>query len=100
MIWGSGTLGNPGVRARLLLAFFGISAFAVLAAGAGIYAFRLVGQRIVLVDARVPPTLTSSNCRARPNALSRRPRGPRCSRPPNGQGATNELGNSMPKLTG
>ncbi len=59
MIWGSGTLGNPGVRARLLLAFFGISAFAVLAAGAGIYAFRLVGQRIVLVDARVPPTLTS-----------------------------------------
>ena len=59
MIWGMGTRWNPGVRARLLLAFFGISAFAVLAAAAGIYAFRLVGQRIVLVDARVPPTLTS-----------------------------------------
>ena len=59
MIGGMGTRWNPGVRARLLLAFFGISAFAVLAAAAGIYAFRLVGQRIVLVDARVPPTLTS-----------------------------------------
>ncbi|MDE2379540.1 MAG: guanylyl cyclase, partial [Bradyrhizobium sp.] len=47
------------MRARLLLAFFGISAFAVLAAAAGIYAFRHVGQRIALVDASVPPTLTS-----------------------------------------
>ena len=35
---------NLGVRARLLLAFFGISAFAVLAAAAGIYAFRQVGD--------------------------------------------------------
>lgn len=59
MIWRLGTRWNPGVRARLLLAFFGISAFAVLAAAAGIYAFRHVGQRIALVDARVPPTLTS-----------------------------------------
>lgn len=59
MIGGLGTRWNPGVRARLLLAFFGISAFAVLAAAAGIYAFRHVGQRIALVDARVPPTLTS-----------------------------------------
>jgi signal transduction histidine kinase len=48
-----------GVRARLLLAFFGISAFAVLAAAAGIYAFREVGERLEIVDARVPPTLTS-----------------------------------------
>jgi signal transduction histidine kinase/DNA-binding response OmpR family regulator len=47
------------VRARLLLAFFGISAFAVLAAAAGIYAFREVGNRLELVDMRVPPTLTS-----------------------------------------
>jgi hypothetical protein len=31
---------NPGVRARLLLAFFGVSGFSILAAGAGIYAFR------------------------------------------------------------
>src|SRR5262245_63217354 len=50
---------NLGVRARLLLAFFGISAFAVLAAAAGIYAFREVGNRLELVDMRVPPTLTS-----------------------------------------
>ena len=48
-----------GVRARLLIAFFGISAFAVFAAGAGIYAFREVGGRIDMIDARVPPTLTS-----------------------------------------
>lgn len=48
-----------GVRARLLLAFFGISAFAVLAAAAGIYAFREVGERLGVVDRRVSPTLTS-----------------------------------------
>ena len=50
---------NLGVRARLLLAFFGISAFAVLAAGAGIYAFRQVGERIELIDARVPQVVSS-----------------------------------------
>jgi hypothetical protein len=49
----------PGVRARLLLAFFGISAFAVLAAAAGIYAFRLVGDRLDLIDARVPQVVSS-----------------------------------------
>jgi signal transduction histidine kinase len=43
----------------LLLAFFAISAFAVLAAAVGIYAFREVGYRLDMVDARVPPTLTS-----------------------------------------
>jgi signal transduction histidine kinase len=47
------------VRARLLLAFLGISGFAVLAATAGIYAIRQVGARLNMVDARVPPTLTS-----------------------------------------
>jgi signal transduction histidine kinase len=41
------------------LAFFGISGFAVLAAGAGIYAVRQVGGRLEMVDARVPPTLAS-----------------------------------------
>ena len=34
-------------------------AFAVLAAAVGIYAFREVGDQLDLVDARVPPTLTS-----------------------------------------
>jgi signal transduction histidine kinase len=48
-----------GVRARLLLAFFGISAFAVLAAGAGIYAFRQVGDLLELIDARVPQVVSS-----------------------------------------
>jgi len=48
-----------GVRGRLLLAFFGISGFAVLAAAAGIYAFREVGSRLELVDAQVAPTLTA-----------------------------------------
>jgi signal transduction histidine kinase len=50
---------NTGVRARLLLAFFGISAFAALAATAGIYAIRQVGARLDMVDGRVAPTLTS-----------------------------------------
>ncbi len=50
---------NPGVRARLLLAFFGISGFAVLAAVAGIYAFRQVGDRLEMIDARVPQVVSS-----------------------------------------
>jgi signal transduction histidine kinase len=48
-----------GVRARLLLAFLGISAFAVLAASAGIYAFRQVGDRLELIDTRVPQAVSS-----------------------------------------
>lgn len=48
-----------GVRARLLLAFFGITAFAVLAAAAAVYAFREVGDRLDVVDTRVPPTLSA-----------------------------------------
>jgi signal transduction histidine kinase len=47
------------VRGRLLLAFFGISAFAILAAAAGIYAFRQVGDRLELIDARVPQVASS-----------------------------------------
>src|SRR5215475_10078389 len=50
---------NLGVRARLLLAFFGISGFSVLAAAAGIYAFRQVGDRLELIDARVPQVVSS-----------------------------------------
>jgi signal transduction histidine kinase len=50
---------NLGVRGRLLLAFFGISAFAILAAAAGIYAFRQVGERLELIDARVPQVVSS-----------------------------------------
>ena len=50
---------NFGVRGRLLFAFFGISTFAVLAAVLGIYAFRRVGERIELIDARVPQVVSS-----------------------------------------
>ena len=48
-----------GVRGRLLLAFFGIAAFAALAAAAGIYAFREVGDRLDIVDLRIPSTLSA-----------------------------------------
>src|SRR5438874_10530985 len=50
---------NLGIRARLLFAFFGISGFSILAAAAGIYAFRLVGDRLELIDARVPQVVSS-----------------------------------------
>jgi signal transduction histidine kinase len=43
-----------GVRARLLLAFFGISGFVVLAAAVGIFAFREVGDQLELIGTRVP----------------------------------------------
>ena len=58
----SSATGTPwllGVRARLLFAFFGISAFAALAAAAGIYAFREVGGRLDIVETRVAPTVSS-----------------------------------------
>ena len=48
-----------GLRPRLLLAFFGVSGFSILAAGAGIYAFRQVGERLELIDARVPQVVSS-----------------------------------------
>jgi PAS domain S-box-containing protein len=49
-----------GVRWRLLLAFFGVSAFAVLAAAAGLYAFGQVGDVLERITARrVPAALAS-----------------------------------------
>ncbi|HET6468417.1 MAG TPA: response regulator [Geminicoccaceae bacterium] len=49
-----------GVRWRLLLAFLGISAFVVLAAGAGTYAFRQVGGVLERVtEQRVPSALAA-----------------------------------------
>jgi adenylate cyclase len=62
--------GKPlGVRARLLLAFFGISGFSVLAAAAGIYAFRQVGDRIESIDARVPQMVSSMEISRAANRL-------------------------------
>jgi len=49
-----------GVRWRLLLAFFGISAFAVIAAAAAIYSFAEVGRLLArITEERVPPALAS-----------------------------------------
>jgi signal transduction histidine kinase len=48
-----------GVGTRLFLAFFGISAFSALVAGAAIYAFYEVGQSLTLIDRRVDPILAS-----------------------------------------
>ena len=49
-----------GVRGRLLLAFFGISAFAVLAAAAAMYSFFAVGKVVDrIAEQRVPSALAS-----------------------------------------
>jgi len=50
-----------GVRARLLLAFFGIAAFTLIAALAGLYAFREVGARIGLIESSIPATLAAAD---------------------------------------
>ena len=50
----------PGLRWRLLLAFFGISAFAVIAAAAAMYSFAEVGQLLErITQTRVPSALAS-----------------------------------------
>ena len=48
-----------GVGGRLLLAFFGIAAFGVLAAVVGVYAFREVGGRLDIIETTVPHTLSA-----------------------------------------
>ena len=48
-----------GVGVRLLIAFFGISAFSALVAGAAIYAFYEVGWSLSLIDRRIDPILAS-----------------------------------------
>ena len=50
---------SQGVGPRLLLAFFGISAFSALVAGAAIYAFSQVGKSFALIERQVDPTLAS-----------------------------------------
>jgi adenylate cyclase len=49
-----------GVRGRLLLAFFGISAFAVLGAGAALYSFRQIDQSLGLITQRRVPVVVQS----------------------------------------
>ena len=57
-IW-EGGVGRFGLRARLLLAFLGISGFSILAAAAGLYAFQEVGDRLGLIEQRVPVVVNS-----------------------------------------
>jgi phosphoglycerate-specific signal transduction histidine kinase len=52
-------MGRLGVRGRLLLAFLGISGFSILAAAAGLYAFQQVGERLNLIEERVPIVASS-----------------------------------------
>src|SRR5437870_3256077 len=52
-------MGRFGLRARLLLAFLGISGFSILAAAAGLYAFQEVGHRLGLIEQRVPIVVNS-----------------------------------------
>jgi signal transduction histidine kinase len=49
-----------GVRGRLLLAFFGISAFAILGAGAALYSFREIDRSLGLITQRRIPVVAQS----------------------------------------
>ena len=55
-----------GVRGRLLLAFLGISAFAVLAAGAAIYSFAEVGKALERITQDRVPSALAKNAPAEP----------------------------------
>jgi len=55
----NGPAKGRGVGVRLLFAFFGISAFSALVAGAAIYAFYEVGWSLSLIDRRIDPILAS-----------------------------------------
>jgi signal transduction histidine kinase/CheY-like chemotaxis protein len=55
-----GVVPRFGLRWRLLLAFFGVSAFAVLGAGAAIYSFSLIDDALALITReRVPASVKS-----------------------------------------
>jgi adenylate cyclase len=49
-----------GVRGHLLLAFLGISAFAVLGAGAALYSFREIDSSLGLITQRRIPVVVQS----------------------------------------
>jgi adenylate cyclase len=57
-----GILSRFGVRGRLLLAFFGISAFGVLGAGVALYSFHRIDDALALItQRRVPVALISQD---------------------------------------
>lgn len=87
-----------GVRWRLLLAFFGISAFAVIAAAAAMYSFAEVGKLLGrITEERVPPALASLELRARPSVSS--PRHRPSSPPPRASGIGMSRKRSPPRST-
>jgi adenylate cyclase len=58
----TGTLSRLGVRGRLLLAFFGISTFAVLGAAAALYSFREIDKVLALItQQRIPVAVQSQD---------------------------------------
>jgi adenylate cyclase len=58
----SGILSRFGVRGRLLLAFFGISAFGVLGAGVALYSFHRIDDALALItQRRVPVALIAQD---------------------------------------
>src|SRR5215813_2391197 len=58
----TGILSRFGVRGRLLLAFFGISAFGVLGAGVALYSFHRIDDALALItQRRVPVALISQD---------------------------------------
>jgi adenylate cyclase len=55
-----GMLARLGIRGRLLFAFFGISAFAVLGAGAALYSFHAIDDALALITQRRLPVAVKS----------------------------------------
>lgn len=49
-----------GIRGRLLIAFFGISALAVIGAGAALYSFRAIDDTLALITQRRLPVAVKS----------------------------------------
>src|SRR5262245_30402827 len=58
----TGALSRLGVRGRLLLAFFGVSTFAVLGAAAALYSFREIDKVLALItQQRIPAAVQSQD---------------------------------------
>ena len=56
----AGILARLGIRGRLLIAFFGISALAVIGAGAALYSFRAIDNALALITQRRLPIAVKS----------------------------------------
>ena len=55
-----GMFARLGIRGRLLIAFFGISALAVIGAGAALYSFRAIDDTLALITQRRLPVAVKS----------------------------------------